>query len=763
MPRYVGPVPRAQAKEGSMPQLVKKRRSAWAVLAVAAMFASLLAVAASPVGAAEVGSDDASPNSTTKLSACIGDALKDNGFTDVSDGHAFKDHINCIAYYKITLGTDDGTTFSPSDNISRAQAATMILRAAKAAGADLDDAMGDDKFDDIEDVFKDFRDAINVLAENEVITAGGDFKPNDDITREDMAAMVAAMLKAASNVYGSNGQLTGVTYGGTGNTLDHFKDALATSPGPVNTAISELYELGVALGTDTSGVFNPKGLLTRGQMAAFITRALAHTSVRPAGVTAQWDGKNIVVSARTDAFAPKVGVVVDLFHIATADADSAVKTDGTCDTNELLNPLRGELCEIDNSDSETRNSGDFSEPLETDDVGEGVTVWVWTGDVGDTFGSDTDVYRLDIAKGEATPVVAARAHITSDLKGVKAKLGSTVVYTVQLQDSTGKATTIGSSIVEQKPASFLVTLSAYAYASPPTTRATRATSVTPLTITTDSEGKATFSVTAPADPDKDTFGDKFSVDITIQSTTNGVDANMFYIDDSKTPATNIGNVATVISGSTNAPEAGLIFSTEKSKENDGDGGGINTTVELAAEYLKASAEGVRNSVTAKLVDQYGDPIVGKQVVLVVTTPSESGRTTRRTLRDGSVTFDYTRKSATAATETVTVTWLTDEDTPASQTNTAMVEWATEAGDTNGDSAKNILAFDTDTNTIFAGAAGEALVLTYDSNDRFDVMGEASNYAAFEKALSTDHALTWRINKTRPRPRDVNTFRLVAGS
>ena len=77
MPRYVGPVPRAQAKEGSMPQLVKKRRSAWAVLAVAAMFASLLAVAASPVGAAEVGSDDASPDIEAPTQACVGDALKD--------------------------------------------------------------------------------------------------------------------------------------------------------------------------------------------------------------------------------------------------------------------------------------------------------------------------------------------------------------------------------------------------------------------------------------------------------------------------------------------------------------------------------------------------------------------------------------------------------------------------------------------------------------------------------------------------------------
>ena len=35
-----------------MPQLVKKRRSGWAVLAVGALVASLLAVGAAPAGAA---------------------------------------------------------------------------------------------------------------------------------------------------------------------------------------------------------------------------------------------------------------------------------------------------------------------------------------------------------------------------------------------------------------------------------------------------------------------------------------------------------------------------------------------------------------------------------------------------------------------------------------------------------------------------------------------------------------------------------------
>ena len=50
MPHLKGPVPQAQAKEGPMPQLVKKRRSGWAVLAAGALVASLLAVGTANAG-----------------------------------------------------------------------------------------------------------------------------------------------------------------------------------------------------------------------------------------------------------------------------------------------------------------------------------------------------------------------------------------------------------------------------------------------------------------------------------------------------------------------------------------------------------------------------------------------------------------------------------------------------------------------------------------------------------------------------------------
>ena len=96
-----------------MIQLVKKRRSGRAVLAAGALFASVLTAGAVPAGAVTD-----RPDHATTLSACVGGASADRMFTDVSEGHVFRDAINCIAYYGITQGTGDGSTFSPNQDVT---------------------------------------------------------------------------------------------------------------------------------------------------------------------------------------------------------------------------------------------------------------------------------------------------------------------------------------------------------------------------------------------------------------------------------------------------------------------------------------------------------------------------------------------------------------------------------------------------------------------------------------------------------------------
>ena len=53
------------------------------------------------------------------------------------------------------------------------------------------------------------------------------------------------------------------------------------------------------------GNFSPEAPVTRGEMAAFITRALAHTTARPEGVSIQqYLPGEVTVSVRDEVFAP---------------------------------------------------------------------------------------------------------------------------------------------------------------------------------------------------------------------------------------------------------------------------------------------------------------------------------------------------------------------------------------------------------------------------------------------------------------------------
>ncbi len=69
-------------------------------------------------------------------------------------------------------------------------------------------------------------------------------------------------------------------------------------------------------------------------MAAFVTRALAHTRARPAGVTAQaLRGGKVSVSLRDANFAPVAEEYVEVFFVETADEDDARISGGVCDTS----------------------------------------------------------------------------------------------------------------------------------------------------------------------------------------------------------------------------------------------------------------------------------------------------------------------------------------------------------------------------------------------------------------------------------------------
>ena len=670
------------------------------MLAAGALVASLLAVGASPAAATTDTADK-----TTKHSACVGDALGDQMFTDVSDMHVFKDAINCIAYYGITNGTGDGSTYSPNQDVTRAEMAVFIARAAGVAGVDLGDAMGDE-FGDLDGVWPEARDAINQLASKSVISSGGAYRPGDAITRAEMASFLIGFLaKASPNVtIDSAGaiQLKGAD-GMTGTADDWFGDARAALPRANDAEVSALYELGITNGAspaagavdgqhplDTN--YEPHGTVDRGQMAAFITRALAHTSARPAGVSAQYDGTNVVVSVRDSDFQPTANVVVDLFRTDAGGAGLAFRTNGSCGEVGKMDPAdnTGVLCAIDGSDPITNGDGETSVAL-TGGVDDGGTVvWAWAGDNEDAVDGDTDLFRLDIAEDEDSSE-ADRVRITTDFAAAKAHLGSSVLYTVQLQDANGDVN-VGKD--GEKPAQFLVTLSTYAIVVDPndSTDLDRnpqgASSVVTLPLTTDSDGKATFSVSGLPDPDSSTKQDKYAVDISIQPRPSGnapdvadsSNAATYYIGSSAaagTPASPTGLVPVREAASDDDYSAALVFSTEASDRAE-----ATVSVEAAADHLVASARGVSNRATVTVTDQYGDPIAGARVSLA---SADAGNITiagGRELavgRDGSYTFGYERSAAGQAEETLTASWDHDDDaSTAAITGMETVVWAIEA-------------------------------------------------------------------------------------
>ncbi len=785
-----------------MPQLVKKRRSGWAVLAAGALIASLLAVGASPAGA-QAGANDKADNATV-LSACVGAALDDHMFTDVSDGHAFGDAINCVAYYGITNGTGDGATYSPNQDVTRAEMAVFIARAAGVAGVDVGSGSGG--FSDIGGVWQEAQDAINALGAKGMIPSGGEFRPDDAITRAEMATfLVGLMVEAAPNIWKDTQGVLRLSGRTTAANWDWFQDARDAMPAENDGEISALFELGVTKGASAASVQNkyrppldynyePFGTVDRGQMAEFITRALAHTSARPEGVTAQhdWITGNVVVSMRDAEFQPIAGETVDVIRIPTSSEDAAFKGNGECSI-DVDNVGTGKYgCEIEGADPITGGDGDARVHFDSPDDG-GTTVWAWTGEGGDKLDDDTVLYRFEATKD--TPRAGVQVRIKADHPGIKkVHLGSSVLYTLQLEDKFGADTTIGPDDTDPRPSRFLVTTSIYAVI-PNTTAFDMTEPVGPTNnryrrnvqgsyvqntfpLTTDDDGKATFSVSALPDLNPSVDRDEYVVEVHIQGQQgdSGNTRGMAYYlgtDDEPTPASQTTRLVPVREAATELADYwdALVFSTEPNAPGrlrvvDGDATvvpGVSVSVTPAARYIASNSRGASTRATVTAVDQYNDPISGADVSLMTDARSDPPDTedldddpntapTERSIpiandraiatgRDGSYTFGYTRENGASDDAVLTGSWDHDDDGCADSTTTcvdtdgddspdatgtgpvegtATVRWAATARAAQG-TGQQIRSFDKDANTIYAGADDAVTVFYYDENDRYNVI------------------------------------------
>jgi extracellular elastinolytic metalloproteinase len=173
-------------------------------------------------------------------------------FTDVPPTHPFYAEICKIRQRGITLGTT-ATTYSPDDPTTRAQMALFISR---ALGVYNPVVTPTPTFNDVatnDPVFP----FIQELARRGITQGcgGGNFCPNDLITREQMAIFIIRALGVTPP------PATGI-----------FADVPANSPSA--PYIEEIYRRGITQGCSASPLlYCPASVVTRAQMAAFLVRA----------------------------------------------------------------------------------------------------------------------------------------------------------------------------------------------------------------------------------------------------------------------------------------------------------------------------------------------------------------------------------------------------------------------------------------------------------------------------------------------------------
>ena len=454
-----------------MPQLVKKRRSGWAVLAAGAMVASILAVGTAPAAAQ---GDQQKADAPATWRACLGEAMASNDFTDVDMRSAHYDSINCLAYYGITTGKT-ADTFDPQGNVTRSQMALFLARAADKANITIA-AAGDQGFVDLNSDDTERYDAINSLTAAGIMFGAAQtaydppstthFAPSANVTRWEMAMFLFAFLDHALESvlvdtfdYAIDGdpptghvKLNSLD-GETGDRPnDYFLDARRNTPSHIDDRISAIYELGVTFGTNgkvgPEGVFDPNGLVTRAQMASFIMRTLGHTNLRPEGLTAQSTLSDTQVSVRDENFDPIENSRTEVF--TTNYPNDAFNRYGQC-ISRFVNQQHPSilLCRIDASDTRTEADGNAlwegvglrdSNPLvlgcftlagATRGGSADYSVYAWSSDLGDELDEDSERVK-SVAANSLESANKADSAVLSGGTRVYAKMGSTVTYTIQL-------------------------------------------------------------------------------------------------------------------------------------------------------------------------------------------------------------------------------------------------------------------------------------------------------------------------------------------
>ena len=178
-------------------------------------------------------------------------------FNDIA-GHWAKGNIDFVTERELFLGTGDGN-FSPQSGMTRAMFATVIGRLYERSYGKLSEK-DDSKFADVDnDAY--YETYINWASENNIITGigGGLFKPDREITRQEMAAILYRFAEFL-NTLPSDSEKTQLNY----------QDASEISSWATEAAVY-CQQRGIITGR-SGGNFVPQGTATRAEVAAILQR-----------------------------------------------------------------------------------------------------------------------------------------------------------------------------------------------------------------------------------------------------------------------------------------------------------------------------------------------------------------------------------------------------------------------------------------------------------------------------------------------------------
>ena len=506
---------------------------------------------------------------------------------------------------------------------------------------------------------------------------------------------------------------------------DNVFDDLGGQPDSVLAAVGVMYEMGVTLGK-TATTYAPSALVTRAQMALFVTRTLAHTNARPIGVSMQsgapdlissGDTLEIQVSVRDTRYRPRDGWRLDVFSTPAKDPYASFGPDGGClESVEIVFGTR--VCRIDTADQRLDESGNLTIVLEpTDDM----LVWAWTGSTDDEFAVNSSLsgsFRVEVLK----PATAVRVRDNMKTTASVLRFGDALQMTFELVDDDGRPV----------PESGVRIQLATTYEENGVTGRTNI-----KTHRTNQDGRVVISFPA-LDPDR-TSGDdsvKLDVDMVVQAL-EVVDRSTLRVVEQDADESEDVLIAWA--------EAAPIVSTLRLRQTN------------VYNELPSSGPAAVNVVRATLTDQYGDPVDSAAIQFSSDQQSGLGTTgaARTTGSNGVASLRYLWNGADPASELISA-----EVTGGGVVAAPVYHyWAVPQKSGRSALGVTILARDVARDVIVHDAAAPK-VLRYDANDRFSIREAVVSMAVFEAALASGDYTRVSYSDYSRDPEDVSRFDLT---